>query len=65
MSHEEVVEALKMDRFKDFEDCLQDKCAESVGAGYIITRNIADFVNSKIPAISPEKFLQGLEAKDK
>ena len=28
-----------MDNFKDFEDCLQDRCAEKVSANYIITRN--------------------------
>lgn len=63
VSHEEVVKAIKMKDFKDFEDCLQDRCAEYVGAGYIITRNVADFVNSKVPAISPEEFLEKLSCE--
>lgn len=63
VSHEEVVKAIEMKAFKDFEDCLQDRCAESVGAGYIITRNVADFVYSKVPAISPEEFLEKLNCE--
>lgn len=42
-SQEAVMKAIKMDNFKDFEDCLQDRCAEEVSANYIITRNTADF----------------------
>lgn len=57
VSHEEVIKAIRMESFKDFEDCLQDRCAQSVGAKYIITRNIQDFMNSDIQAILPEDFL--------
>ena len=52
--------AVQMKEFKDLEDCLQDKCANSVGAEYIITRNTADFVYSEVPAILPEDFLKVL-----
>lgn len=58
VSHEEVVKAIKMDKFEDFEDCLQDRCAEHVDAEYVITRNVKDFANSKVPAILPEEFLE-------
>jgi len=57
-SHEEVIKAVKMEEFKDFEDCLQDKCAKSAGAEYIITRNVDDFKNSDIAAILPEDLLK-------
>lgn len=57
VSHEEVLKAVRMKEFRDFEDCLQDRCAESAGAEYIITRNTEDFLGSKIPAILPEDFL--------
>ena len=43
------------------EDCLQDRCAEGIGANYIITRNVDDFSNSKIQAILPEIFLEQLK----
>lgn len=56
-SHEEVVKAIKMTEFKDFEDCLQDRCAKNLRAQYIITRNVADFNKSEVQAITPEDFL--------
>lgn len=62
-SHEEVVRAVKMGDFKDFEDCLQDRCAEGADAKYIITRNKVDFDNSKIRAVLPEDFLEILKNK--
>lgn len=57
-SHEEVVKAIEMRKFKDFEDCLQDRCAKNIDAQYIITRNVDDYINSEIPAILPEDFLK-------
>ena len=57
VSHEEVVKAIQMKNFCDFEDCLQDRCAKGCGAEYIITRNVKDFANSMVPAIFPEDFL--------
>ena len=42
---------------KELEDCLQDRCAEEAKADFIVTRNTADFAESKIPAIEPEEFL--------
>ena len=56
-SHEEVVKAIGKKEFRDFEDCLQDRCAKSVKAQYIVTRNVADFSGSEIPAVLPEDFL--------
>jgi sulfur transfer complex TusBCD TusB component (DsrH family) len=43
--------------FSDFEDRLQYECAQNVHADYIITRNISDFTNSTITAISPADFI--------
>jgi hypothetical protein len=42
----------------DLEDSLQLECAKSVGAEYIVSRNIDDFANSPIPVILPEDFLK-------
>ena len=63
ISHEDVVKAIGMKDFKDFEDCLQDRCAESIGADYIITRNVKDFDGSAVPAVSPEEFLEAIADK--
>lgn len=57
-SHEEVVKAIERKEIKDFEDCLQDRCARGIGAKYIITRNTGDFSGSEVPAILPGDFLE-------
>ena len=56
--HEEVLKAIDMDDFKDFEDCLQSKCAETVNAQYIVTNNVKDFRASAISAITPLEFCE-------
>ena len=53
-----IVSALRNESFSDVEDCLQAECAAAFSADYIVTRNIKDFVNSEIPAIMPDKFLE-------
>ena len=60
-SHENVRHALERNDFPDFEDCLQDECASQNHADYIITRNIDDFLNSNIPAITPSDFLKRID----
>lgn len=57
-SQEAILKAIEMDNFKDFEDCLQDRCAEEVSANYIITRNTADFKASIVSAIEPDEWLK-------
>lgn len=57
-SHEKVCEAIEDNEFSDFEDCLQDKCADEVFADYIVTRNVEDFQYSKVKAITPKKLLE-------
>lgn len=57
-SHDKVCEAIKQTDFRDFEDCLQEKCAKEVLADYIVTRNLDDFKNSQMKAVLPQEFLQ-------
>ena len=59
-THQEVVDAIRNEAFVDFEDCLQEKCALSVQADYIITENAKDFIASAIPAVSATDFLKML-----
>jgi predicted nucleic acid-binding protein len=54
----EIIDTFKDTNFDDLEDCLQEKCACSINADYIITRNIEDFASAKIPAILPVDFLK-------
>ena len=41
----------------DFEDAVQMCCANRIKADYIVTRNIRDFKESKVPALKPSEFL--------
>ncbi len=52
-----IEDAISRDDFSDFEDCVQDECAEETLADYIITRNTKDFTASRVPAITPDDFL--------
>ncbi|MCM1267585.1 MAG: PIN domain-containing protein [Bacteroidales bacterium] len=54
--HDEVVNAVETVDFKDFEDCLQDKCAVEVKADYIVTRNAADYKCAATKVITPIEF---------
>lgn len=42
----------------DFEDALLVETASRIKADYIVTRNLKDFSNSKVPAISPENLIK-------
>jgi hypothetical protein len=54
--HQDAVQALQLP-MSDFEDALQVSAAQACGADYIITRNGRGFVQSPLPALSPEEFL--------
>jgi predicted nucleic acid-binding protein len=43
--------------WKDFEDAVQSVTAERIHADYIITRNVRDFANSKVMALTPSELL--------
>ncbi len=59
----DITRALSMN-FKDFEDALQSACALRVKADYIVTRNIKDFANSRVEAITPEELLEIIRRAD-
>ena len=50
--------AINNTAISDYEDALQYACAETVGAEYIVTRNIKDYGKAEIRAISPEELLK-------
>lgn len=56
-----MIKAIENPDFKDFEDCLQDRCAVSVAADYIVTRNERDFATAETKTITPEKFCELME----
>jgi len=57
-SQENIIAAIKNYNFKDFEDCLQDKCAKEANCDFIVTANIKDFINSEVPSIAPDELLK-------
>ena len=59
--HEQALEAIDNEAFEDFEDCLQDECAQNVGAQYIVTCNVKDFRQAKTTACNPDEFVALLE----
>lgn len=44
--------------FTDYEDALQTQCAIKIKADYIVTRNVKDFKNGSVKAITPDKFIE-------
>ncbi|HEV7515302.1 MAG TPA: PIN domain-containing protein [Thermoanaerobaculia bacterium] len=46
--------------FSDFEDAVVASAAASAGCERIVTRNVADFAGSPIPAVTPEELLVDL-----
>lgn len=58
---DKIQNALKNEKFSDFEDCLQMECAKGCHADYIVTRNMSDFAGSDVPCIEPEQMCEILE----
>ena len=60
LNAKKILAALENEKFVDFEDCLQEECGVESMADYIVTRNPADFANSRVKVILPEEFLKKL-----
>ncbi len=59
-----IIAALNQKTFFDFEDCLQAECAKVAKADYIITRNVKDYEESKVKAVTAADFLKLNNFKD-
>ena len=53
----DLTEASEM-KWDDYEDAVQSATAKRIHADCIITRNVRDFLQSKVPALTPCEFLQ-------
>lgn len=58
---EKVIDLSLVSDFKDFEDAVQYYSALLAKADCIITRNKGDYVDDKIPILTPEEFLVTVE----
>jgi len=56
-----VIHAISDDNFQDIEDSLQIECAAKENLDYIVTRDLGGFNASKVPAVSPQEFLNILK----
>lgn len=52
----DAIDALSSD-VADYEDAVVESVAFRIGADYILTRNIKDYVNFKVPAVTPTDLL--------
>lgn len=52
-----TIEKAAMSEFKDFEDAIQNFCAEESNLNRIITRNLKDFKKSNLSIQTPKEFL--------
>ena len=59
VTHQSLLYALSLP-MTDFEDAMQVAAAQAAGAEYIVTRDLGDFTNSPILAITPEQALRQL-----
>ena len=50
--------AIDNEQLLDFEDCLQEECAVAEAVDYIVTRNPADFEQSRVKVIEPDEFVK-------
>ena len=57
LTREEIISA-RYSEMKDYEAALVDVSAYNYLIDYIVTRNIKDFVNSRVKAITPVDALQ-------
>jgi len=65
IDQDKIIKALDNEDFSDFEDRLQVECAVSYAADYIITRNLSDFTESPVKAITPEEYLESMKEPHK
>lgn len=57
VNNEDIKKAIKWKDFKDFEDCFQEICAESINADYIITNNVSDFKMAKTNVLTAREYI--------
>lgn len=55
---DKIIELALSSDFRDFEDAIQYYCAIENGMKVIITRNLKDFKQAKIPVLTAEEFVK-------
>ncbi len=63
MLDDEIIEKGLNSNFSDFEDAIQYFSALKANCNIIVTRNIKDFKESKLPVMTPDEFLASIKKK--
>ncbi len=58
LNAEKIMSAIDNEQFSDFEDCLQEECVVAETVDYIVTRNPADFKQSRVKVVEPDEFMK-------
>ena len=58
LNAEKIMLAIDNEQFSDYEDCLQEECAVAETVDYIVTRNPADFKQSRVKVVEPDEFMK-------
>lgn len=61
---ESTIEKAAMSEFKDFEDAIQNYCAEEGGLYHILTRNLKDYKKSNLSIQTPKEFLASFDLEE-
>jgi len=59
--HKSTVEKAAYSEFKDFEDAIQNFCADEHGIKLIVTRNVKDYSKSNLSIQTPREFIAAFE----
>ena len=57
-----IINKASNSKFKDFEDAVQNYCAEESGHQIIITRNTKDYKESNLSILTPKEYLAKISA---
>lgn len=60
-----TIEKAFLSDFSDFEDALQNFCAEEGGLNILITRNVRDYKRSQLSIFTPKEFLSDFVKENK
>lgn len=55
--NQKTIEKAAYSEFKDFEDAIQNYCAEENGINILITRNVKDYQESNLSIQTPKEFI--------
>ncbi|MEM9837323.1 MAG: PIN domain-containing protein, partial [Bacteroidota bacterium] len=56
-----IINMASASAFKEFEDAVQNYCAQEAGHGIIITRNTKDYKESTLSIMTPREYLAKME----